>query len=158
MLLLFSILCSQLPLSFSLVRDNPIAKGTLVIWSQFRKHFGLHGPSPLTPLFKNCNFMPSVTDSAFNVWCSKGIKNVKDLYSNNVFSSFAELSYKYQLPNSHIFCFFQARDFVKKQFPHSPNQPPETLLDTLLNMDPQRKKCTSVLYNMLDKSISKSIS
>ena len=155
---LSSVLCSQLPLSFSLAENNPIVKGTLAIWSQCRKHFGLHGSSVLTPLFKNCNFMPSVTDSAFHVWRSKGIKNVKDLYSNNVFSSLAELSLKYQLPNSHLFRFFQTRDYVKKQFPHFPNRPPETRLDILLAIDPQRKKCTSVLYNTLAENISRSTS
>lgn len=151
---LSSLFCSQLPLPLSLVEDNPIVRATLTIWSQFRKKFGLHGPSTQIPLAKNCNFMPSVTDLVFKLWHDKGIKTVNDLYSNNTFSSFADLSSKFQLPNSHLFRFFQARDYVKKVFPHFPNRPPETLLDTLLQLDPQREKVISFLYNSINNNTS----
>lgn len=48
-----------------------------------------------------------------------------------------------------FFFFFQIRDFVKKNFPHFPNRPPETLLDALLTVNPKQKKCISLLYNLL---------
>lgn len=155
---LSSILSSSLSLSPALVGDNPIARETIAIWRQLRKHFGLSGPSILTPLLKNCNFIPSVTDLAFRTWHNKGLRQVKDLFHDDVFSSFADLSSKYDLPNSHFFRYLQARDFVKKQFPHFPNRPPETDLDSLLRIDPQQRRCISVLYNILDKAVSKSIS
>lgn len=41
---------------------------------------------------------------------------------------FLFLSTKYNLPNSHLFCFFQVRHF-KNLFPHFPNRPPEHHLD-----------------------------
>ena len=49
--------------------------------------------------------------------------------------------------------FFQIRDFVKKTFPHFPNRPPETLTDSILALDPNRKKCISFLYNLLGSVI-----
>lgn len=42
--------------------------------------------------------MPSVTDLVFSLWYDKGIRTVKDLYSNNAVLSFAELSSKFQFP------------------------------------------------------------
>uniref|UniRef100_A0A3B3IBF2 Reverse transcriptase domain-containing protein n=1 Tax=Oryzias latipes TaxID=8090 RepID=A0A3B3IBF2_ORYLA len=155
---LSSVLCSQFPLTLPLFGGNIIVKETVAIWRQFRKYFGLHGPSILSPLLNSCNFAPSTTDAVFKIWHSKGLKKVKDLYTNNIFSTFANLSARYNLPNSHFFRFLQARDFVKKKFPHYPNRPPETFLDTLLKVDPQQKHCISVLTGMIDTIVSRSIS
>lgn len=135
-----------------------IVKESIAIWRQFRKHFGIIGPSVLSPLLKNCNFIPSVTDVAFRIWYDKGIKTVKDLYQYDVFLSFADLSSKYDLPKSSFFRYLQARDFVKKLFPYFPNRPPESNLDVILGINPQQIRCLSVLYDMLDKMVTKSIS
>lgn len=94
-------------------------------------------------------FQPSNTDPAFKLWHNNGIISITELYSDGIFSSFAALTSKFQLPNSHLFLFFQIRDFVKKQFPHFPNRPPKTMTDTLVLTDSNQKKCISVLYNSL---------
>ncbi|CAI5671647.1 unnamed protein product [Oreochromis niloticus] len=155
---LSSILSSPLPFSPTLVGDNPIVKETVNIWRQFRKYFGLLGPSLLTPLSKNCNFPPSNIDAVFRTWRDKGLRTVKDLYSQGTFLSFADLSSKYNLPNSNFFRYLQARDFVKTQFPHFPNRPPETSLDIILQMNPHQNRLISALYKMLDALVPKSIS
>uniref|UniRef100_A0A669DKG7 Reverse transcriptase domain-containing protein n=1 Tax=Oreochromis niloticus TaxID=8128 RepID=A0A669DKG7_ORENI len=153
-----SILSSPLPFSPTLVGENPVAKETVTIWRQFRKYFGLLGPSLLTPLLKNCNFAPSNIDAAFRGWKDKGLRIVKDLYSQDTFLSFADLSSKYDLPNSNFFRYLQARDFVKTQFPHFPNRPPETNLDIILQTNPHQNRLISALYKILDTLVPKSIS
>lgn len=141
-----SVLCSQLPLPLGPVGPCPIVSLSLKVWSQIRKCLGLQGPSILTQLLQNHVFTPSRSDLAFRAWHSNGIICVKDLYKDGIFASFTELSSIHNLPNSHLFRFFQIRDFVKKTFPHFPNRPPETLTDSLLATDPNRRKCISVLY------------
>ncbi len=147
-----SALCSQLPLPVTSLRANPVISASLKIWNQLRKTLGLQGPSVLSPLYKNHAFKPSNSDPTFKTWHDKGIISIKDLYIDRVFSSYADLSSKFHLPSSHLFHFFRIRDFVKNNFPHFPNRPPETLIDTLLAVDPKRKKCISVLYNSLCSS------
>lgn len=49
-----------------------------------------------------------------------------------------------------FFFFFQMRDFIKKQFPHFPNRPPETLINILLNMDPNQRKGISVICGSMN--------
>lgn len=144
-----SVLCSPLPLPLTHLRSNPIVSASLKIWNSLRKTLGLQGPSLFSPLFKNHAFRPSITDPTFKIWHNKGIICVMDLYSNDIFSSFAELSTKHNLPSSHLFRFFQIRDFIKKNFPYFPSRPRETLTDTLLAVDPRQKKCISLLYNHL---------
>ena len=148
-LCLRSALCSQLPLPLLSLRANPVVSGSLKIWSQLRRSLGLQGSSILSPLLRNHAFTPSTMDPVFKIWKNKGIISIKDLYTDNIFSSFAELSSKFNLPGSHLFRFFQTRDFVKKNFPHFPNRPPETLMEALLTVNPKQRKCISVLYNLL---------
>uniref|UniRef100_A0A3P9JW43 Reverse transcriptase domain-containing protein n=1 Tax=Oryzias latipes TaxID=8090 RepID=A0A3P9JW43_ORYLA len=148
-----SILCAQLPLPS--VHTCPVVSTSLKIWSQFRKHFGLINSTVLTSVYKNCRFDPSKTDLSFKLWHRNGIKSISDLYTNNVFSSFEQLSKKYALPNQHLFRFFQIRDYVKKLFPHFPNRPPETLLDVLLSKDPFVNGCISSVYKSIWTASSK---
>lgn len=146
-----SILCSQLPLPR--LHGCPVASISLKVWSQLRKQLGLVGPSALTSVFRNCAFGPSL-DTGFKIWYNMGIKSVIDLYTDGVFSSFTQLSDKYHLPSHNFFRFFQARDYVKKVFPHFPNRPPETLLDSLLLVDPTIKGGISIIYKLIWSEIS----
>lgn len=155
--LLRSVLCAQLPLPVSSMASCPIVAVSLKIWCQFRKAFGLLGPFTLTSIYRNCAFEPSRTDSAFRVWHNNGIKSVNDLYTDKTFSSFTQLLTEYNLPQHHLFRFFQVRDYVKKLFPHFPNRPPETLVDTLLNTDPIAKGCISFLYRSIWAASSTSL-
>lgn len=81
--------------------------------------------------------------TSFKIWKSEGIISIKDLYTDGIFC-LSHSSHQTHLPGSHLFCFFQVRDFVKKNFPHFPNWPPETLLDTLLAVNPKQKKYLSI--------------
>ncbi len=88
-------------------------------------------------------------DEAFRIWFDKGIKTIDDLYERGIFSSFNNLSKRFDLPNSRLFRFFQVRHFVQKLFPHIPNHPPESPLDDFLKLEPHSKHCISVIYNLI---------
>ena len=152
-----SVLCAQLPLPVLGMSNCPIIAFSLKIWCQFRRAFGLPASSTLTPIHRNCTFEPSRSDSAFWIWHNKGIKSVNDLYMNQVFSSLTQLLTKYNLPQHHLFRFFQVRDYVKKLFPHFPNRPPETLVDALLKRDLIAKGCISFLYRSIWAASSTSL-
>ena len=146
---LWSVVCSQLPLPGKQVSKNPIVVNTFKIWAQFRKQFGLLGPSKLAPVFKNHCFLPSCTDPVFRIWSDKGLRSINDLYTDNVFSSFADLSIKFSLPNSHMFRFFQIRHFVQNQNPQFPNRPPDSMLDSFLSLEAGVRKLTSIIYDAI---------
>ena len=146
---LWSVVCSQLPLPVKRLSKNPIVVNTLKIWAQFRKQFGLLGPSKLAPVYKNHCFLPSCTDPVFRIWSDKGLRSINDLYTDNVFSSFADLSNKFGLPNSHMFRFFQIRHFIQNQNPQFPNRPPDSMLDSFLSLEAGIRKLTSIIYDVI---------
>ena len=120
------------------------------MWIQFRKHYGLNELSTLALVVKNHLFPPSLSDSTFTIWRNKGLLHVKHLYKDNIFTNFTELAARFELPHSHFFRFLQARHFVKTNYPHFPNHPPGSLIDTLLTLDPVQKRSISVIYNAID--------
>lgn len=87
-----------IPTNPSQFTQNPVVHSTLRIWYQFRGHFEFTSPSTLTPVLRNHLFKPSLSDSSFSVWHEKGLKSFKNLYKNNVFCSFTELSARFRLP------------------------------------------------------------
>ncbi len=147
---LYSIVCSQLPLVVNKVSDNPIVTSSLRIWVQFRKHHGLQRGSTCMPILNNYFFPPSSLDSAFLLWTSNGLLKINYLYEEGVFASFSSLSKKYNLPSHHLFRFFQIRHFIKKQFPHFPNRPPESQIDHFLALNASRRHLISVIYNLIN--------
>lgn len=146
---LYSAICFQLPLAISRISSNLVVNSTIKIWVQFRKHFGLHRASIHTSILNNHLFSPSCSDPAFHIWAVNGLVELNDLYEDGVFASFSILSTKYSLPSSHLFRFFQVRDFVKKLFPHFPNRPPECHLDHFLTLGAGQKHLISVIYNLI---------
>jgi len=64
-------------------------------------------------------------------------------------ASFLSFSAKHNLPNSHLFHFFQIRHFVQKLFPHFPNRTPECPLYHFLTLGAGQKHLISVIYNLI---------
>uniref|UniRef100_A0A8P4GNT1 Reverse transcriptase zinc-binding domain-containing protein n=1 Tax=Dicentrarchus labrax TaxID=13489 RepID=A0A8P4GNT1_DICLA len=143
-------LCSRLPVSVANVSTSPVVTQSLKIWLHFRKHFGLQGPSTLAPVFHNHNFKSSTMDSAFQLWSDSGILSIKDLYDKGTYMSFTDLSATFKLPSLHLFCFLQVRHFVQKYYPDFPNLAPQTLLDTLLMINPNQKGNISHISSAMD--------
>ncbi len=67
--------------------------------------------------------------------------------------SFTELSKKFDLPKSHLFRFFKIRHFIWNQNPKFPSRPPETLVDSLLALDPEQKWLISSIYSLINSII-----
>ncbi len=104
-------------------------------------------------MMKNHAFLPSCLDSAYRIWACNCIHSVKDLYEESMFTSFPSLSARFNLPNSHLFSFFQTRHFVQKLFPHLPNRHPEHALDSFFDLKPNDKHLISVIYNLINTLI-----
>lgn len=132
---LWSVVCSQLPFAIKQVACNPIVTNTLQIWGQFRKQFGLQASSGLAPVYRNHLFLPSCSDPVFRTWSDKGVWSINDLYAGGVFSSFADLANKFDLPSSHLFLFFQIRHFVENKYPQLPGRLPDLIIDYFLSLN-----------------------
>lgn len=122
---------------------------TLKIWYQFRRHFKFVNGSSLGPINDNHLFPPSLSDSTFSLWYDKGITQFRDLYVDGVFDSFTNLSSRYELPASHLFRYFQTRNFVAKCFPNFPSLPPEHCWETMLSFVPHNRGIISRLYDII---------
>lgn len=101
------------------------------------------------PINDNHLFPPSLSDSTFSLWYDKGITQFRDLYVDGVFDSFTNLSSRYELPASHLFRYFQTRNFVAKCFPNFPSLPPEHCWETMLSFVPHNRGIISRLYDII---------
>uniref|UniRef100_A0AAR2KLP1 Reverse transcriptase domain-containing protein n=1 Tax=Pygocentrus nattereri TaxID=42514 RepID=A0AAR2KLP1_PYGNA len=146
---LSALLYSSLPTKPSLYTDNQVVLNTLKIWYQFRRHFKFNSASSLSPLHNNHLFPPSILDSAFSLWADKGITQCKHLYVDGVFDSFANLSSRHGLPGTHLFRYFQVRNFVAKCLPSFPSLPLVQCWETMLSMVPHHRGVISKLYNLI---------
>lgn len=144
-----ALLYSSLPTKISSYTDNQVVLNTLKIWYQFRRHFRFVAASSLCPLYHNHLFPPSMSDPTFSVWQDKGISQLKHLYVDGVFDSFANLSSRYGLPVAHLFRYFQTRNFVTKCFPNFPSLPPEQQWEKMLSFAPHHRGIISKLYNII---------
>lgn len=137
--------------------SNPVIYHSLRIWSQFRRHFKLHTTSVHSPIKNNHHFPPSLSDSTFGVWASKGIKSISDLYVNSTFGSFTQLSQLFDLPKSHFFRYLQIRHFVQKNIASFPNLPTDDTVDCILSLSPYHKGLISTLYDNISKILPHSL-
>ncbi len=79
----------------------------------------------------------------------RGLKCFNDLFRDNVFASFTELSKKFNLPSSHIFRYFQIRDYVKTVLLQFPNKPSKSTIDDIMSFNPTRKRAISHILGLL---------
>ncbi len=135
--------------SVNITNTNPVVSHSLKIYFQFRKHFNLQGISLFSPVASNHCFPPSTLDTAFNMWHRRGLKCLNDLFIDNIFASFTELSKKFILPSSHIFRYFQIRDYVKTVLPQFPNKPSKSIIDDIMSFNPTRKRAISHILGLL---------
>lgn len=146
---LLDLLTSKLPYRPSQFTCSPIVISTLRIWSQFRNTCGLQGLSNHSPIHYNHLFLPPSTDVAFSLWKRSGLSRLKDLYVGDVFASFSELCEKFNLPRSHLFRYFQIRNFVKSNSASFPNAPPDSIIDSILDIPTNQKGLISKIYILI---------
>ena len=140
--------------NLSAITKNKIIQNTFVAWQESHLILGLN-TSLLrnTPLWKNPYIPKPIADSILKGWVDKGIKTVGDLYTEGVFSSFQQLSQKYNLPQHNLFKYLQIRHWVKTnssdRFPDILEETPleEQLFNTLRT---STRGLTSAIYNILN--------
>lgn len=115
---------------------NMVVRSSLRVWTQFRRCLGLRLPSHLCPIASNDFFPPSMQDAAFLEWHKKGIRTFKDLFMDDCFASFSNLSKKFNLPSSNFFRYLQVRHYVRSQIPCFPKLPAQNPIDKLLSLQP----------------------
>ena len=146
---LVSVLCGPLPIAVCTHTENPIVRGTLRIWTQLRKHFGITQALVSMPFTANPLFKPSLLDTVFQTWFGKGLHCVGDLFINGTFGSFEQLMRKHNLVKSHFFRYLQIRNFTRTQFPSFPHKPSAGPLDECLKLEPHITGCVSKLYSII---------
>lgn len=147
---LSALLCSPYPSTpVSRYSKNPIVIASLKSWFQFRRYFKFSPTSTLGPVSANHLFPPSTIDTAFSLWKRKGIRNIRDLYYEGIFSTFEHLLDKYNLPRHHQFRYFQIRNFVKSQFPEFPSVPALSPWEELFKLKPSNNSLISHIHGLL---------
>lgn len=144
-----ALLSSSLLLNPSGFTSNPAVLSCLRIWCQFMRHFGFVSPSIHVPVTKNDLFPPSLIDSAFMIWCHRGIKHFRDFYKDVVFSTFSDLRSDFDFPASHLFRYFQIRHCSSTLFPNFPSLPTDQPWDDLLTLKLSQKSLISKIYAQL---------
>uniref|UniRef100_A0A8C4T7W4 Reverse transcriptase domain-containing protein n=1 Tax=Erpetoichthys calabaricus TaxID=27687 RepID=A0A8C4T7W4_ERPCA len=129
---LYSLLCSPINESYHKYTNNPIVLYSLRIWNQIRKHFKMENLLSVAPLF--------------------GIKMLRDLYIDNIFTSFEQLRSKFNLPATHFFYYLQIRNFVKQKLPDFPHLAPSTMLEKIL-LNFKETNTISAIYKILLESL-----
>lgn len=142
---LSSLVHSSITGPYSSFTKNICVKTTLKVWNQFRRHFGFQS-SFYPPTVSNPAFPPSMADGVFSTWSTLGIKRFRDLYINNTFATFEQLSVKFSLPKHTFFRFLQIRSYIRSVDPQFPILPDETQFDTLLAPLPTLKGTLSIIY------------
>lgn len=143
-----ALLTTALPLEIYHYKSNPLLYDSLRILVQCRKKFGLHVMSSKAPIYLNHMFPPS-SDSAFNIWSSKGLQSLKDLFIDGIFASFSQLSQLFNIPKTHFFRYLQIRHFIKSNYPSFPNIPTPSALDEILDVNTHKKGGIRKIYNIL---------
>ena len=131
-------------------QPNLIVNQTVKIWTQFRRHFDLKNTSIFAPIWGNHTFPPASLDACFQLWHTKGIQFLFNLFSDGQFLQFSELCEAFTLHKSNFFRYLQVKHFVQKQFSSFPNIPKQNMLDQILSLPPWKKKIISILYKLIN--------
>uniref|UniRef100_A0A3P8TZR2 Reverse transcriptase zinc-binding domain-containing protein n=1 Tax=Amphiprion percula TaxID=161767 RepID=A0A3P8TZR2_AMPPE len=146
---LAALLGASYPLSVPHPITSPVIQQSLRVWTQFRKCLRLCSFSLQTPILSGCLFPPSSLDLAFKDWQVMGIKSFKDLFIDNNFASFDQLTNKFGIPRTHFFRYLQIRHFLQSQLPDFPEAPQSSVIDDILSLQPSGKGLISKIYSKL---------
>ena len=141
-----ALICAPLPSLFNNVKDN-------IIVTQSLQSISIH-----SPIIHNHLFQPSLLDNGFKIWYDRGIHSIEDLYINNTFASFEQISRKFGLTNNNILRYLQIRDFTRKKFANFPTLPSPSCLDSLLRANMLNKSRVSFIYSHIMDNCNLSIS
>lgn len=141
--------CNTLPFSPGSFTTNPVVIGTLKIWAQIRRYFGWLTLPLSTPICNNHLFIPAKSDSNFISLENKGIRELGDLYIEDLFASFNQLISRFSLNRSDFFRYFQLRDFARTHTTSFPHIPTPSGIDVIIKAKNLTRGRISYLYNLL---------
>ncbi len=105
-----ALLLASLNAPLKSISKNFVVHSSLRILKQIKKFLGITQPSLYSPICKNHNFTPALSDRIFQMWNNKGLSTFNELYTDGRFASFDHLLSKYSLSHSfffiHNFFFF----------------------------------------------------
>lgn len=67
-----------------------------------------------TPVCKNLDIPPGVSDSRFRQWALRGLSKLKYIFDNNTLMSFSQISPKYNLDGQYFFHYLQIGYHIQK--------------------------------------------
>lgn len=102
-------------------------------------------------------FSPSMLDGSFKSWSDKGITCFKDLFIDNLFASFEQLTLRFGFTKSDFFRVLQIRHYVKSLVLDFPVIPSENPLDNFLSCNILAKGSISIIYNLMTNLASSSL-
>lgn len=142
-----SLLHSQLSSVLFKYTNNTIVASSLKIWVQFHCYFGFQSLSTKSPLIGNHLFIPSLMNNAFSIWAQLGVRCIRDLFIDGVFTSFQQLVSKFSLPKNHFFRYLQVRSFISKTYACFPALPPDSDIENIMNALSSFKGAVSSIYS-----------
>lgn len=92
-----------------------------------------------------------MADGAFKIWHRKGLKCFDDLYIDNSFASFSQMTETFGIAKTHFFRFLQIRDFIQHLTAQFPCKPPVNPVDIFLSVNPTSRGIMFNLYNLISK-------
>ena len=94
-------------------------------------------PSHAAPLYNHL-FPPCNLDTDFTLRTERGQARFSDLYLEGSFATFNDLCVKYNLPQSHLFWYFQARNYAHTYFTSFPQLSAGSLVIEVLSIPKAR--------------------
>lgn len=147
---LAAVVCAPLTSCCPKYIRNPVVLSSLKIWKQFRQHFKLP-PTQCSPICNDYLFPPSNLDTVFTLWRERGLARFSALYLEGSFATFNDLCVKYNLPQSHLFRYFQAHNYACTYFTSFPQLPEGSLVIEVFAL-PKVPAMISILYDLISSS------
>ncbi len=111
-----ALLLASLNAPLKSISKNVVVHSSLRILKQIKKFLGITQPSLYSPICKNHNFTPALSNRIFQMWNNKGLSTFNELYTDGRFASFDHLLSKYSLSHSHFYRYLQTRHYVQQAF------------------------------------------
>lgn len=126
---------------------NLTVRATLKIWKQILHRYGWHDFSLRALIHAKHIFLPSLKCTAFLTCYHKGIETFLDLFVDDSFISFQQLSSNCGILYTNFFQYLQVHDFTWKHCTQFLVLPPHSGIDILQILSKSFKGLMSVLYN-----------
>lgn len=126
------------------------------IWKQIKLYIKAPQVYIDTPICENHSFIPRLNDIVFSTWKQKGVCNIKDLYIDGNFATFARLQATYNITASSFFRYLQIRDYVRKYIPNFEILNKHETLEAMNKLDPTTRGAVSFFYQILHNKVQQS--